>query len=87
MKIASRHSLCPDPALRAAAEAVLHEGESLSEFVEQSVRVQVGIRRQQGTFIARGLRARDRAQVSGRYVDAIDVLERLASRLADARRI
>ncbi|MGJ4802475.1 YlcI/YnfO family protein [Luteimonas sp. SDU82] len=86
MKTASLPSLRVDPALREAAEAVLQEGETLSSFVEQSVRAQVERRRQQEAFIARGLASRDRAAGKGQYVDAADVLDGLAQELAKARR-
>ncbi|WP_298574410.1 YlcI/YnfO family protein [uncultured Luteimonas sp.] len=85
MKSASLPSLRVDPALREAAEAVLQEGETLSSFVEQSVRAQVEQRRQQEAFIARGLSSRDRTREHGRYVEAADVLDGLAKRLQKAR--
>lgn len=75
-----------DSALRQAAESVLQEGETLSSFVEQSVRAQVQLRQQQEAFIARGLAARDSACKSGRYVAAQDVLAGLQSRLDKARK-
>ena len=86
MKTASLPSLRVDPALREAAESVLQEGETLSSFVEQSVRAQVERRRQQEAFIARGLASRDRAADHDRYVEAADVLDSLAQRLEEARR-
>ncbi|MXV05538.1 MULTISPECIES: YlcI/YnfO family protein [unclassified Xanthomonas] len=86
MKSASLPSLRVDPALREAAEAVLQKGETLSSFVEQSVRAQVQLRQQQDAFIARGLASRDSARQSGRYIDAKDVLAGLQSRLDTARK-
>lgn len=85
MKSASLPSLRVDPALREAAEAVLREGETLSSFVEQSVRAQVQLRRQQEEFMARGLASREGARQSGRHVQARDVLAALKSRLDKAR--
>ena len=85
MKTASLPSLRVDPALREAAEAVLQEGETLSSFVEQSVRAQIRFRQQQAAFIARGLDSRARARQSGRYVDADDVLAGRGSQLEKAR--
>ena len=85
MKTASLPSLRVDPALREAAEAVLQEGETLSSFVEQSVRAQIRFRQQQAAFIARGLDSRARARQSGRYVDADEVLAGLGSQLEKAR--
>ena len=43
-----------EPELRAELEAVLHQGETLSEFVEASVRSAVEIRRVQTRFHQRG---------------------------------
>ncbi|MET7140536.1 hypothetical protein M3S04_01090 [Xanthomonas sp. PPL139] len=86
MKSASLPSLRVDPALREAAEAVLQKGETLSSFVEQSVRAQVQLRQQQDAFIARGLASRDSARQSGLYIDAKDVLAGLQSRLDTAQK-
>lgn len=70
MKTATIPSLRVEPELRAAAEKVLREGETLSSFVEQSLRVQVASRQAQHEFIARGLKSRDEARRSGAYFDA-----------------
>lgn len=67
MKTATLPSLRVDPALRQAAEAVLHEGESLSSFMEQSLRDEVNRRRMQAEFVARGLVAREDAKRTGVY--------------------
>ena len=86
MKTATIPSLRVDPALRRAAEDVLEEGESLSSFVEQSVRAHIERRKAQDEFIARGLASRDKAKRSGAYVSSGDVVKALASRLAKARK-
>ena len=86
MKIATFPSLRVDPALRQAAEDVLLKGETLSAFVEQSVRAQIELRQTQEAFIARGLAARDNAGESRRHVSSAAVLEGLKSRLAKARK-
>ena len=86
MKTATLPSLRVDPALREAAEAVLQEGETLSSFVEHSVRAQVQLRQQQEAFIARGLASRERARQAGRFFDADEVLAGLGTQLADARK-
>jgi predicted transcriptional regulator len=86
MKSASLPSLRVDPALREAAEAVLREGETLSSFVEHSVRAQVQLRQHQEAFIERGLASRERARSSGVYVEAAQVLAGLEARLASARK-
>lgn len=84
MKTASIPSLRVDPELRSAAESVLQEGETLSSFVEQSLRANIQRRRAQQEFIARGLVARDAARDSGEYFAADEVLHDLDERLAKA---
>jgi predicted transcriptional regulator len=86
MKSATFPSLRVDPALRKAAEEVLLYGESLSSFVEQSVRDQIERRRAQEEFIARGLAARDKARRADNHVSSAIVLKNLKSRLAKAKR-
>ncbi len=85
MKTATFPSVRVDPELRQAAEQLLSEGESLSSFVEQSIRESIERRKFQQEFIARGLRARDDAQRSGRYVSADAVIGTLEKRLAAAK--
>lgn len=85
MKTATFPSLRVDPALRRAAEDVLQDGESLSSFVEQSVRANIERRKAQDEFIARGLASRDKAKRTDTYVAAGDVVKGLASRLAKAK--
>ena len=81
MKTASIPSLRVEPALRQAAEAVLHEGESLSSFLETSLRAQVAERQLQQAFIARGLASRDDARRTGVYHTADDVMQGLRDQL------
>lgn len=85
MKSATIPSLRVEPELRHAAEEILEEGESLSSFVEQSVREGIIRRRLKAEFLTRGLQSRDRAQASGSYIAADKVLDRLESMLADAK--
>ncbi len=70
MKTATIPSLRVDPDLRLAAESVLKDGESLSSFVEQSIRSNIEQRRLQKEFIARGLAAREEARSTGEYFPA-----------------
>lgn len=77
MKTATIPSLRVAPELRAAAEEVLLEGETLSAFVEQALRTQIHRRNTQREFIARGLASRDEAKRTGIYHDADDVLREL----------
>jgi len=77
MKTATIPSLRVDPELRHAAESVLQDGETLSSFVEQSLRINIDYRRAQQAFIARGLAARDEAKNTNEYFPAEDVLREL----------
>ncbi|EHR72064.1 hypothetical protein BurJ1DRAFT_3255 [Burkholderiales bacterium JOSHI_001] len=85
MKTATIPAVRVEPDFRAEVEAVLADGETLSEFVEASVRAGVERRRVQAEFIARGLRSRDEARRTGDYVDADVALEGLQRKLDAAR--
>ncbi|TWF57105.1 YlcI/YnfO family protein [Neorhizobium alkalisoli] len=85
MKTATIPSLRVDPKLRAAAESVLKEGETLSAFVEDSVKRQVHFRKTQAEFIARGLASLEKAEQTGRYHTSEDVLNMLEAKLAAAK--
>jgi predicted transcriptional regulator len=85
MKTATIPSVRVEPELRAEVESLLVEGETLSEFVEASVRANVQRRRVQAEFIARGLRSREAARRTGDYVDAEVVIEQLQRKLDTAR--
>ncbi len=85
MKTATIPAVRVEPEFRAELEAVLSDGETLSEFVESSVRASVERRRVQAEFIARGLRSRDEARESGDYVDADVVLDGLQRKLDTVR--
>ena len=82
MKSATLPSLRVEPELRRAAEAVLHEGESLSSFMEQSLRDEVNRRRMQAEFIARGLAAREEAKRTGVYYSVEESMSGLDAILA-----
>jgi predicted transcriptional regulator len=82
MKTATLPSLRVDPELRAAAESVLEEGESLSAFVENSVKAQIHYRKTQAEFIARGLASREHGERTGIYFDADEVHAELRAMLA-----
>jgi predicted transcriptional regulator len=84
MKTASIPSLRVEPALREAAESVLREGESLSSFLETSLRAQVAERQLQQAFIARGLASRDEARRTGVYHSTEDVMQSLRDQLGHA---
>jgi len=77
MKTATITSLSVYPALRRAAESVLHDGETLHAFMEKSMRAQIDRRLAQQAFLARGLVARDAAEWTGEYYSADQVLREL----------
>lgn len=77
MKSATIPSLRVTPELRQDAESVLEEGETLSSFVEESLRKQIEHRKFQREFIARGMVSRDKARATGVYVSKDDVMDRL----------
>jgi hypothetical protein len=85
MKTATIPSVRVDPEFRAEVESCLGEGETLSQFVEASVRASVERRRIQAEFIARGLRARDEARRNNDYVTADEILAGLQRKLDGAR--
>jgi len=74
-----------EPELRAAIEAVLAEGESLSSFVESSVRKAVEYRRAQAVFHARGQASWEEFQRSGVSYSVDEVVENLQAKV-DAKR-
>ena len=74
------------PDLRNEAESVLREGESLSRFVEDSLRRQIEHRRLRNEFIARGLAARESAKSSGEYTSKEEVMDSLRGILDASKR-
>jgi predicted transcriptional regulator len=74
------------PQLRADLEAVLHEGETLSDFVEATVLQAVEHRRVEAEFHARADAAWARFQATGKGVPAEEVLAKMRARLEARRR-
>ena len=72
--------------MRAAAEAALMDGETLSSFVLEAIQLNIQRRAMQQKFIARGLAARDEARSSGQYVSVDEVLVGLDRTLARTRK-
>ena len=86
MKIRTLPPLRVTEELRASAEAVLCEGETLSSFVLDAVTRSIEQRRSQQDFIARGLASRAKSQRSGRYSSAETVIRKLRDQHAKAKR-
>ena len=72
------------PAVRHQIESVLHEGETLSQFVEQAAVEAAQRRKTQQEFVARGRASLARARETGEYYAAPDALQAMQGRL-DAR--
>ena len=70
--------------LRRSAESALADGESLSEFVELSVRTEIHRRALRAEFLAQGRAAAEAFEQDGRAVDAGELMERLQRKLDDA---
>ena len=85
MKTATLPSLRVDPQLRDAAQSVLQEGETLSGFIETSVRETIERRRTRAEFVARGLSSREQARATGAYFAADEVHAELGRMLTQAR--
>ena len=81
MKSATIPQIRVEPDLRAQLEAVLQQGETLSEFVETSVRDAVEFRRVQAQFHERGQVAWENFQRSGAAMSGNDMLDKLQARL------
>ncbi|RQR44208.1 MULTISPECIES: YlcI/YnfO family protein [unclassified Burkholderia] len=85
MKTTAMSVLRVDRKLLEAAESVLEENETLSAFVESTLRAAVARRRTQREFVARGLASADEARRTGEYVDAAEVQASLGTMLNAAR--
>lgn len=85
MKSAILPQVRVEPELRTALEAVLHEGETLSEFVEATVRKAVEYRQVQAAFDARAQASLEEYQRTGESYSVDEVLGRLR-RKTEARR-
>ena len=86
MKTATLPPVRVDDALRAAAEGVLADGESLSAFIETSVRRAVEYRQVQAEFLARGQASLDDYQRTGVSFAPDEVANRLQAKLDDRRK-
>ena len=90
MKTVTKTSTIPplrvNEEVRAAAEAALMEGETLSGFVLEAIQFNIQRRALQQEFVARGLAARDEAHRTGKYVSTDEVLAGLDKTLARSRK-
>jgi predicted transcriptional regulator len=79
MKTATIPALRVEPKLREALQSVLSEGETLSSFLEESLRANIERRLYQQAFIARGIASRDEAKHTQEYYSTDDVIAELAN--------
>ena len=86
MKSSTIPSVRVEPELRQAAEDVLREGETLSGFMEESLRAGIRHRKTQKEFIERGLASADEARRIGEYFSAESVHAELNAMLARAEK-
>ncbi|RFO98890.1 prevent-host-death protein [Rhodoferax lacus] len=77
MKTATLPTVRVLPEIRAEAEALLDAGESLSMFIEDSLRRHIALRQSERAFLARGMAAGARARETGVTISAEDSLVRL----------
>lgn len=82
MKTATIPPIRVEPEFRSEVEAVLAEGETLSEFVENAVRATVTLRKNQAEFVRRGLLAIEATKRAGAGVPADAVIGKLEAKLA-----
>ncbi|TXH00036.1 MAG: hypothetical protein E6R08_00965 [Nevskiaceae bacterium] len=86
MKTAILPQVRVEPELRADLESVLREGETLSDFLEATVRQAVDYRRMQAEFDSRADAAWARFQQTGAGVPAQDVVAEMRGQLEARRR-
>lgn len=86
MRSATLPPIYVEPDVRAEVEAVLREGETLTEFIEEAVVAAAAWRRAQSGFATRGEAAIDRWKHEGGGHGVDEVLADLQARLDDAKR-
>jgi hypothetical protein len=85
MKSATFPAVRVTPELREAAEHVLRPDETLSAFVEESLRSRIAYRMAEEDFIARGLKAAEEARQTGTYYTVDSVLAEMREQLEAAK--
>ena len=75
-----------EPKVRAEVEAVLHEGETLTQFIEEAVVAAAAWRRVQSEFVTRGEAAIARWKQEGGGYRVDEVMVDLQARLDDEKR-
>jgi hypothetical protein len=86
MKSAVIPQIRVEPELRAELEAVLRQGETLTDFVEGTVRTAIAFRRVQTAFHARAQAASEAYHQTGVSVPIEPVLQKLQAKLEAKRK-
>ena len=86
MRTATFPPIRVEPDVRAEVEAVLREGESLTQFIEEAVVAAAAWRRTQTEFVTRGEAAIERWKQEGGGQSADEVMAELQERLDEAKR-
>ena len=81
MKTAQLPPVRVEPAVRDEIEAVLHEGESLSQFVEAAAVQAARRRKAQQEFVARGRASLAHAKATGEFYPLQGALDQMRARL------
>lgn len=81
MKSAQLPPVRVEPAVRAEIVSALHEGESLSEFVETAALQAARRRKAEQEFLARGRASLAKAKKTGEFYSVGPVLDEMQSRL------
>lgn len=80
MKTATLPAIRVEPELREKIESVLDQGETLSSFMESTLRSAVEFRAIQNEFHARGKRSREHYDASGVSFSTEEVVEKLRAK-------
>lgn len=81
MKTAQLPPVRVDPEIRAEIESALHQGESLSQFVETAVLQAARRRKAQQEFLARGRASLAKAKKSGKLTPLPEALDQMQASL------
>ena len=87
MKTATLPPIRVAPDFRLELEGVLEQGETLSQFVENAVRITVAKRKNQAEFVRRGIAAIEATKRDGSGIPADLVIAKLEAKLAAARQL
>ncbi|WP_137890349.1 YlcI/YnfO family protein [Ramlibacter sp. 2FC] len=80
MKTATLPAIRVEPELRDKLESVLHEGETLSSFIETTLRSAIEYRAVQNHFHARGQRSKELYEATGVSYTTDEVIDRLLAK-------